>query len=220
MQLCMYPLNCKKTAALYTNCLKKRNSYQTTNKPINTMKKLILIAAIIFGSNLAHAQRQLDTSDFFEGYLAQVIKDAPRPKVFIGSGKFDHSASIGRLKDIFNDSGEAFREIFGQMSEEFPGVTYSKDVSVPYIKLDDYYRENIKGHVYDSTRYTGSDPNQPDYIQENGKSILVERETIHCYDSTKTRVRFIQITRYNGEIVSVLDNGAELALKKNEETKG
>jgi hypothetical protein len=172
------------------------------------MKKLILIAAIIFGSNLAHAQSQLDTSDFFEGYLAQVIKDAPRPKVFIGSGKFDHSSSIGKLKDIFSDSGEAFREIFGQMSEEFPGVTYSNDASVPYIKLDDYYRENIKGLVYYSTRYSVSEPN---YIQENGKSILVEREMIHCYDSTNTRVRFIQITRYNGEIVSVLDNAKELA---------
>ena len=210
MQLCLHLLNCKKTAALYTNCLKKRNCYQTTNKPINTMKKLILIAAIIFGSNLAHAQNQLDTSDLFEGSLAEAIKGLEMPKVFIGSGKFDHSASIGRLKDIFNDSGEAFREIFCQMSEEFPGIHYTNDMKVPYIKVDDYYSKNIKNHSYDSTRYIKSAPEYDTFL---GKPILIEREVIYCYNSEGKNIRSIQITRFNREIVSVSDDAEELALK-------
>ena len=104
------------------------------------MKKSILIIALILGFHSAQAQRQLDTTDCFEGMLYQVIKDAPRPKVFIGSGKFDHRHSIGKLKYIFDDSGESFREIFGQMAEEFPGVVYADDMDVPHIKLEYYYR--------------------------------------------------------------------------------
>ena len=175
------------------------------------MKKSILIIALILGFHSARAQRQLDTTDFFEGMLYQVIKDAPRPKVFIGSGKFDHRHSIGKLKYIFNDSGESFREIFGQMAEEFPGVVYANDMDVPHIKLEDYFRKNIKDHFYDSIRYSVSHP----YIQEiNGKSVLIEREGIECYNSDKIyRVRFIQITRYNGEIIGVLDNAPELGVK-------
>jgi hypothetical protein len=75
------------------------------------------------------------------------------------------------------------------MAEEFPGVVYGNDMDVPHIKLEDYFRENIKDHSYDSIRYTVSHP----YIQEiNGKSVLIEREGIECYNSDKIyRVRFI-----------------------------
>jgi hypothetical protein len=171
------------------------------------MKKLILALVLISGLNSAQAQRQLDTTDFLEGHLAQVAKDAPRSEVFTGSGKLNHRSSIGKLKNIFNDSGVTFEEIFGQISSEFPGVVYADDMSVPYIKLENYFIENIKDHVYDSLRYSKE---APKYIQKNGRSILVERESIDCYDSEQKRVRFIQITRYNGEIVSVLDNAPEL----------
>ena len=174
------------------------------------MKKSILITAIIFGSNLAHAQSQLDTSDLFEGSLAKILKDCPRPKVYGGTGNLDHSSSIGKLKDIFSDSGEAFREIFGQMPEEFPGIIYANDMSVPYIKLDDYYSKNIKNHSYDSLRYSVQNPK---YDTRDGRFVLIEREGIDCYDSYGKRVRFIEITRYNGEIIAVLDNAEELALK-------
>ena len=174
------------------------------------MKKSILIIALILGFHSAQAQRQLDTTDLFEGMLYQVIKDAPRPKVFIGSGKFDHRHSIGKLKYIFNDSGESFREIFGQMAEEFPGVVYANDMDVPHIKLEDYFRENIKDHSYDSLYYHV----QPSsYTEWDGKLIFTERESVECYNSDKIRVRFIQITRYNGEIIGVLDNAPELGMK-------
>jgi hypothetical protein len=174
------------------------------------MKKSILIIALILGFHSAQAQRQLDTSDLFEGMLYQVINDAPRPKVFIGSGKFDHRHSIGKLKYIFNDSGESFREIFGQMAEEFPGVVYANDMDVPHIKLEDYFRENIKDHCYDSLRYSVS---VPYYDKYDGRSILIEREKIDCYFYGKSRERFIQITRFDGEIVSVLDDAPELGMK-------
>lgn len=174
------------------------------------MKKSILIIALILGLHSAQAQRQLETSDLFEGMLYQAIKDAPRPKVFIGSGKFDHRHSIGKLKYIFNDSGELFREIFGQMAEEFPGVVYANDMDVPHIKLEDYFRENIMNHSYDSLYYHV----QPSsYTEWDGKLIFTERESVECYNSDKIRVRFIQITRYNGEIISVLDNAPELGMK-------
>jgi hypothetical protein len=174
------------------------------------MKKTILITAIIFGSNLAQAQSQLDTSDLFEGPLSEAIKGLQKPKVFIGSGNFDHSASIGRLKDIFSDSGKAFKEIFSQMSEEFPGVLYPNDMQVPYIKLDDYYCKFIKNHFYDSTRYTISNPK---YTTFDDKLILVEREVIYCYNSEGKNIRSIQITRFNREIVDVSDDAEELVLK-------
>ena len=174
------------------------------------MKKLILALALISGLNSAQAQRQLDTSDLFEGALAQVAKNLPRPKVFLGTGDFDHSSSIGKLKNIFSDNGESFREIFSQMPEEFPGVIYANDMDVPHIKLEDYFRENIKDHSYDSLEYSVSHP----YIDEfNGKSGLVKREGIECYNSDKIRVRFIEITRFNGEIIAVLDNAPELWIK-------
>lgn len=169
------------------------------------MKKSILIIALILGFH--SAQAQLDTTDLFEGMLSQVIKDAPRPELFNGSGKFDHRYSIGKLKYIFNDSGESFREIFGQMAEEFPGVVYANDMDVPHIMLEDYYRKNIKDHSYDSLRYSVS---VPYYDKYDGRSILIERERIDCYFSGKSRLRFIQITRFNGEIVSVIDDAPEL----------
>jgi hypothetical protein len=175
------------------------------------MKKLVLAIVIILGSNLAQAQSQLDTSDLFEGPLSEAIKGFEKPKVFTGGGNLDHSASIGRLKDIFSDSGEAFREIFGQMSEEFPGVLYPNDMEVPYIKLDDYYSKYIKNHFYDSTRYTKSDPK---YTTFDDKLILIERESIYCYNSEGKNIRSIQITRFNREIVNVGDDSEELALYK------
>ena len=173
------------------------------------MKKLILTIAIIFGSNLAQAQNQLDTSDLFEGSLAEAIKGIQKPEVFTGSGH-NHSSSIGRLKDIFSDSGEAFREIFGQISPEFPGVVYTNDTKVPYIQLDDYYNKNIKNHSYDSTRYVKS---APEYSKFLGKPVLIEREVIYCYNSEGKNIRSIQITRFNREIVDVSDDAEELALK-------
>ena len=173
------------------------------------MKTLILAMSLILSSNLLNAQSQLDTSDLFEGSLAEAIKGIQMPEVFTGSGR-NHSSSIGRLKDIFNDSGEAFREIFGQMSQEFPGVVYTNDMKVPYIKLDDYYNKNIKNHSYDSTRYIKSAPEYDTFL---GKPILIEREVIYCYNSEGKNIRSIQITRFNREIVSVADDAEELALK-------
>ena len=171
------------------------------------MKKLILSIAFIFGLNLAQAQDKLDTSDFFQTAVSQAAKDLQPVKYYIGTGDFDHSSSIGKLKNIFNDNGESFREIFGQMPEEFQGVVYANDMSVPYIKLDDYFKRSIKDHSYDSLSYSEA-PSK--YINENGKLILVERETINCFNASKERVRFIQISRYNGEIVHVLDNCSDL----------
>ena len=174
------------------------------------MKNLILAFALISGLNAAQAQRQLDTSDFFEGALAEVAKNSPRPKVFFGTGDFDHRSSIGKLKNIFSDNGESFREIFSQMPEEFPGVIYANDMDVPHIKLEDYYRKNIKDHSYDSLEYSVQEPK---YRERHGKLVLIEREGIECYNSDKIRVRFIEITRYNGEVIGVLDNAPELGVK-------
>ena len=83
-------------------------------------------------------------------------------------------------------------------------------MDVPHFKLEDYYRKNIKDHSYDSIRYSVQEPK---YRERNGKSVLIEREGIECYNSDKIRVRFIQITRYNGEIIGVLDNAPELGVK-------
>lgn len=44
------------------------------------MKNLILAFALISGLNPAQAQRQLDTSDFFEGALAEVAKIRQDPR--------------------------------------------------------------------------------------------------------------------------------------------
>jgi hypothetical protein len=94
------------------------------------MKNLILSIAFIFGSNLAHAQFQLDTSDSFEGLLSQAILEAPRPKAYDGMGYLDHSSSIGALKNIFSDSGESFSRIFDNLPSEFPGATYSEESEI------------------------------------------------------------------------------------------
>ena len=181
------------------------------NNKSHIMKKIVLTISIILGSNLSQAQIQLDTTDLFEGSLSKILKDCPRPKVYGGTGYLDHNYSVGRLKDIFSDSGESFREIFGQMPEEFPGIVYANDMSVPYIKLDDYYSKNIKGHSYDSLRYSVQNPK---YDTRDGRLVLIEREGIDCYDSEGKGVRFIEITRYNGEIIGVLDSAEELALYK------
>jgi hypothetical protein len=176
---------------------------QTT---IKTMKKLILSIAFIFGSNLAQSQSQLDTSDAFEGPLSQAILEAPRPKVYDGIGYLDHSSSIGALKSIFSDSGESFSRIFDNLPSEFPGATYSEESEIQ-VKVEDYFRKSIKGHSYDSIAYAINESE----IVNDGKIVKVEREIINCFNSNQSgRARFIQISRYDGEIVHVLDNCSDL----------
>lgn len=170
------------------------------------MKKSILTIAFIFGSNLAQAQFQLDTSDSFEGPLSQAILSAPRPKAYDGMGYLDHSSSIGALKNIFSDSGESFSRIFDNLPSEFPGATYSEESEIQ-VKVEDYYRKSIEGHSYDSIQYAINKSE----IVEDGRIIKVERESINCFNSNQSgRARFIQISRYNGEIIHVLDNAPEL----------
>ena len=170
------------------------------------MTNLILLIAFIFGSNLAQAQFQLDTSDSFEGPLSQAILSAPRPKAYDGMGYLDHSSSIGALKNIFSDSGESFSRIFDNLPSEFPGVTYSEESEIQ-VKVEDYYRKSIKGHSYDSIEYSINESE----IVNDGRIVKVERESINCFNSNQSgRSRFIQISRYDGEIVHVLDNCSDL----------
>ena len=170
------------------------------------MTNLILLIAFIFGSNLAQAQFQLDTSDSFEGPLSQAILSAPRPKAYDGMGYLDHSSSIGALKNIFSDSGESFFRIFDNLPSEFPGATYSEESEIQ-VKVEDYYRKSIKGHSYDSIAYAVNESE----IVNDGRIVKVERETINCFNSNQSgRARFIQISRYDGEIVHVLDNCSDL----------
>jgi hypothetical protein len=167
------------------------------------MKKLILITAIIFGSNLAHAQSQLDTSDLFEGLVYQVAKGMPKPIIYERSGRFNHKYSIGKLKTLLEDSGESFREIFDTMPEKFPGATVFLDGIYQQVSLENYYEKFIKNHSYDSIKYS---IDEPYYTKVNSKMVRVERESIDCYNSSGIRVRFIEITRHSGEIVLVMDN--------------
>lgn len=170
------------------------------------MKKLILALALISGLNSAQAQFQLDASDSFEGPLSQAILTAPRPKVYQGIGYLDHSSSIGDLKNIFSDSGKSFSRIFDNLPSEFPGATYS-DESEIQVNVEDYYRKSIKGHSYDSIVYSVNEYE----IVRDGRVIKVEREKISCYNSDQIgRVRFIQISRFDGEILGVLDNCSDL----------
>jgi len=170
------------------------------------MTNLILLIAFIFGSNLAQAQFQLDTSDSFEGPLSQAILSAPRPKAYDGIGYLDHSYSIGALKNIFSDSGESFSRIFDNLPSEFPGATYSEESEIQ-VKVEDYYRKSIEGHSYDSIAYA---INKSEIVID-GRIVKVERETINCFNANQSgRARFIQISRYDGEIVHVLDNAPEL----------
>lgn len=170
------------------------------------MKKLILSIAFIFGLNLAQAQFQLDPSDSFEGPLSKAILEAPKPKAYDGIGYLDHRSSVGALKNIFSDSGESFSRIFDNLPSEFPGATYSEESEIQ-VKVEDYYRKAIKGHSYDSIEYA---INKSEIVKD-GRVIKVEREIINCFNSDQSeRVRFIQISRYDGEIVHVLDNSSDL----------
>ena len=170
------------------------------------MKKLILALALISGLNSAQAQFQLDTSDAFEGPLSQAILGAPRPKVYDGIGYLNHNSSIGALENIFSDSGESFSRIFDNLPSEFPGATYSEESEIQ-VKVEDYYRKSIEGHSYDSIAYAINKSE----ILIDGRIVKVERETINCFNSNQSgRARFIQISRYDGEIVHVLDNAPEL----------
>ena len=176
---------------------------QTT---IKIMKKLFLALALISGLNSAQAQFRLDTSDAFEGPLSQAILGSPRPKVYDGIGYLDHSSSIGSLKNIFSDSGESFSRIFDNLPSEFPGATYSEESKIQ-VKVEDYYRKSIKGHSYDSITYAINESE----IVKDGKIVKVEREIINCFNSNQSgRARFIQISRYDGEIVHVLDSCSDL----------
>ena len=176
---------------------------QTT---IKIMKKLFLVLALISGLNSAQAQFRLDTSDAFEGPLSQAILGAPRPKVYDGIGYLDHSSSIGALKNIFSDSGESFSRIFDNLPSEFPGATYSEESKIQ-VKVEDYFRKSIKGHSYDSIAYAINESE----IVEDGRIVKVEREIINCFNFNQSgRARFIQISRYDGEIVHVSDNCSDL----------
>ena len=170
------------------------------------MKKLILALALISGLNSAQAQFQLDTSDAFEGPLSQAILGAPRPKVYDGIGYLDHNSSIGALENIFSDSGESFSRIFDNLPSEFPGVTYSEESEIQ-VKVEDYYRKSIEDHSYDSIEYS---INKSEIVKD-GRIVKVEREIINCFNSNQSeRARFIQISRYDGEIVHVLDSCSDL----------
>ena len=170
------------------------------------MKKLILALALISGLNSAQAQFQLDHSDSFEGPLSQAILRAPRPKAYDGIGYLYHNSSIGALENIFSDSGESFSRIFDNLPLEFPGATYSEESEIQ-VKVEDYYRKSIKGHSYDSIAYA---INESEIIND-GRIVKVEREIINCFNSNQSgRARFIQISRYDGEIVHVLDNCSDL----------
>lgn len=172
------------------------------NQITNTMKKLILAFALISGLNSAQAQFQLDPSDSFEGPLSRAILGAPRPKAYGGIGYLNHNSSIGALENIFSDSGESFSRIFDNLPSEFPGVTYSEESKIR-VKADDYYRKCIEGHSYDSIEYAINKSE----IVEDGRVVKVEREIINCFSSSQSgRARFIQISRYDGEIVSILDD--------------
>lgn len=170
------------------------------------MKKLILALALISGLNSAQAQFQLDLSDSFEGPLSQAILKASRPKAYDGIGYLNHNSSIGALKNIFGDSGESFSRIFDNLPAEFPGVTYSEESEIQ-VKAEDYYRKSIKDHSYDSISYSINESE----IVKDGRIVKVEREVINCFNSNQSgRARFIQISRYDGEIVHVLDNCSDL----------
>ncbi len=171
------------------------------------MKKFALTFVLISGLNSAQAQDfKLDPSDAFEGPLSQAILGAPRPKVYDGIGYLDHSSSIGALKNIFSDSGESFSRIFDNLPSEFPGVTYSEESKIQ-VKAKDYYRKGIEGHSYDSIAYA---INKSEIVKD-GKIVKVKREIINCFNSNQSgRVRFIQISRYDGEIVHVSDNCSDL----------
>lgn len=169
-------------------------------KTTKIMKKSILSLAFIFSLNLAQAQDfKLDTSDAFEGPLAKLIKDAPRPKVYDGTGEFDHSYSVGKLENIFNDNGASFESIFSQMSSEFPGVILQSNQGyIGNISLEEYFIKEIKGHSYDSISYS---------IDKSILSEDIEYEGISFYNANDPeRVGFIQITRKNGEIINVMDH--------------
>ena len=170
------------------------------------MKKLILSLALISGLNSAQAQFQLDPSDSFEGPLSQAILRAPRPKVYDGIGYLNHNSSIGALENIFSDSGESFSRIFDNLPSEFPGVTYSEESEIQ-VKVEDYYRKSIEDHSYDSIEYS---INKSEIVKD-GRIVKVEREIINCFNSNQSeRARFIQISRYDGEIVHVLDSCSDL----------
>jgi len=64
--------------------------------------------------------------------------------------------------------------------------------------------------LFEGLRYSVS---VPYYDKYDGRSFLIEREKIDCYFYGKSRERFIQITRFDGEIVSVLDDAPELGVK-------
>ena len=107
---------------------------------------------------------------------------------------------------IFSDSGESFSRIFDNLPSEFPGATYSEESEIQ-VKVEDYYRKGIKGHSYDSITY---DINESEIVND-GRIVKVEREVINCFNSNQSgRARFIQISRYDGEIVHVLDNCSDL----------
>lgn len=174
------------------------------------MKKLILSLALILGLNSAQAQDlALNPNDSFEGPLAKAILlhlQTSKPKPYEGMG-YDHRSSIGVLETIFEDSGESFSRIFDNLPSEFPGVKYANEPAIK-VKPEDYFKKAIKGHSYDSIRYFAQEPYE---MVDGGRVIKVERESINCFNSDQSyRVRFIQITRYNGEIVSILDDCPDL----------
>lgn len=113
---------------------------------------------------------------------------------------------MGALKSIFKDSGESFSRIFDNLPSEFPGITYSEESEIQ-VKIEEYYKKSIKGHSYDSIVYSVNESE----IIIGGRVIKVVREKISCYNFNQNRrVRFIQISRFDGEIVSVLDNCPDL----------
>ena len=175
------------------------------------MNKWILCLAMIMGINFVQAQNEIDTSDSFIKLVNEAAKSFKPIKIYTGNNQSDHSASIGQLANIFNNTGKAFWTIFSTLDTAFPGVVYANDMSVPHIPIAVYYHRFIKDHSYDSLAYSSQTPK---YITQDGKLKYVEREIINCYDVNKKRVRFIQITRYNKEIIHVLDNGEELVQMK------
>lgn len=178
---------------------KTRTIYSYEQKT-SIMKKLFILALALI-SGLNSAQAQLDPSDSFEGPLSRAILGAPRPKAYGGIGYLNHNSSIGALENIFSDSGESFSRIFDNLPSEFPGVTYAYESKIQ-VKAEDYFRKGIEGNSYDSIEYAINKSE----IVEDGRVVKVEREIINCFSSSQSEERFIQISRYDGEIVHILDN--------------
>jgi hypothetical protein len=173
------------------------------------MKKLILTIAIILGSNLTQAQNpNLDTTDLYESLLAETIKKFKEEfgnfkEPYAGVG-LDHRSSIGKLKNLFSDSGKTYREITDSLSPEFPGIFinsyYGKDTM---LTIDQYFEKYIKNKSLKSFRRLRLGYHEePARFRSSTNQVI---EYLYFYTRKEKRVRFILISRVDNEIVSIED---------------